>query len=122
MKYLEKCEKSRKRLNALFSRLEGKAIIVEGKKDAHAMQSIGFSAYAVAGRKNIASRISENEAVVLTDLDSAGDELALIVKRELEPYVKCDIETRKNLGAVLDLMCFEQIENKLEKFEEENRE
>lgn len=116
LKYSEKCGKSRKRINALFSRLEGKAIVVEGKKDARALARLGFSAYPAAGRRNLAARIGGEGAVVLTDLDSAGDELALIVKAELEPYMHCDTETRKQLGAILDLRNFEDIVSKLEKF------
>lgn len=121
MKYSEKCEKSRKRLNALLSRLEGKAIIVEGKKDADALGRLGFSAYTAAGSvKNIAARIRESGAIVLTDMDGAGDELALMVKDELEPYMRCDIETRKRIAAMLDLRNFEDIAQKMEKFNEEH--
>lgn len=117
MKYLKKSEKSRKRLDALFFKLEGKAIIVEGKRDADALGRIGFSAYAAAGKvRGIAGRIGGKNAVVLTDLDRSGEELALMLKDELEPYVKCDLETRKRLGAILELRNFEDIAWKLEKF------
>ncbi len=130
MKYLKKCEKSRKRLDALFSKLEGRIIVVEGKRDAEALAHLGFGSYAAAGRvRSLVSRVLDSETenpkrescVVLTDLDDAGDELALLVRSELEPYVKCDIETRKRIGAILDFRHFEDIERKLEKFNEENK-
>lgn len=116
-----------KRWNRIMESLEDVALFVEGKNDKIALQSLGFTdIYLVSGTlrqscENAANNGSTN-AVILTDLDERGDELAFEASEELARYgIKSDTETRKKIGGMLKLRHFEDMKKKLEVFLEENK-
>ena len=88
-------------------------VLVEGVKDATAIYPYVESVIEASGRtRDACRRASESgagSAVLLTDLDKRGDELAEELRSELGRYgIKADTETRKRLGG---LLCMERIEN-----------
>ena len=69
-----------------------------------------------------AAKNGVKKAVILTDLDERGDELAFEAGEELARYgITSDAETRKVIGGMLKLRHFEDIKKKLEEFLADNR-
>jgi 5S rRNA maturation endonuclease (ribonuclease M5) len=103
-----------------------KAIIfVEGKKDEAAIAPyVRGTVIQVSGRvRGACERAAEKgarEVIVLTDRDSAGEELAELAKEELEfNGIKADLETRKKLFAILRMGPLENFRKKYEEKMEE---
>jgi 5S rRNA maturation endonuclease (ribonuclease M5) len=111
-----------KRLKLLMEALENGALFVEGKKDAKALTGLGFAeVYTISGNLRSscekAAKDGVTRAVVLTDRDERGEELAGEARNELERYgITCDTELRKKIAALLHLRYFEDMERKYEKF------
>ncbi|MBD3390169.1 hypothetical protein GF415_04440 [Candidatus Micrarchaeota archaeon] len=116
-----------------MERLRDSVVLVEGKKDERALEPYMESGKILkaAGRLETACRRASEifsncrgkaggEAIVLMDRDSAGEELAVITKGELEANsIKADLETRKRLMAILRLTHIENFGKKYtEKLEE----
>lgn len=116
-----------KRWNRAMESLEDVALFVEGKNDKLALESLGFKEiYLVSGTlrqscENAAKNGVKN-AVILTDLDERGDELAFEASEELRRYgINPDTELRKKIGGMLKLRHFEDMKKKLEEFLLENK-
>ncbi|VVC03311.1 Uncharacterised protein [Candidatus Burarchaeum australiense] len=134
-------ERKEKLLARLLEKLDESVVIVEGKKDVRALRNIGVKGRLVeaSGRvKGICSRLRGSggregdaasgpgtdveSAVILTDNDEAGRELAEMLASELEGCgVKPDLQTRRDLRYVLGFMCVEEVPRKLEEFREKVR-
>ncbi len=102
-------------------------MLIEGKKDQQALEPYmknGVVLQISSGRLRkaceSAGRMGVCEAVVLTDRDKTGEELAKMAKGELESCgIRADLETRKKLMAILRLTFVENFGKKyLEKIKE----
>jgi 5S rRNA maturation endonuclease (ribonuclease M5) len=101
---LKSLERKYEALTRLLDRLiavgeEGKPIIVEGKKDSAALRELGINASIIcikSSRKSVLDLLktikTEREAIILTDFDRHGAELAKTVENCLE-----ELEVRPNL-------------------------
>ncbi len=111
-----------KRLKLIMEKLEDVALFVEGKNDKLALEALGFKEiYLVSGTlKQSCENAAKNgvtKAVILTDLDERGDELAFEASEELRRYgITPDTELRKAIGGMLKLRHFEDMKKKLEAF------
>jgi 5S rRNA maturation endonuclease (ribonuclease M5) len=113
----------KKELEKIMEKLKGSAVLVEGRKDAEALLPFvgeGRVFAASAGRLRSAcakvAALGVREAFVLTDMDKAGDELALMARGELEGLgIRADLTTRKKLAGILHLRYFESFGKKHEK-------
>lgn len=116
-----------KELRKLMEKLEDSVVLVEGKKDLHALEPYvreGNILLASSGRLRKAcekaSLMGVRKAVVLTDRDEAGEELAKMAGSELERHgIRGDLEVRKRLMAMLRLT---YVENFGKKYEEKMKE
>jgi len=116
-----------KELGKLMEKIsEEKAVIfVEGKKDEAAIAPyVRGTVIQVSGRvRGACERAAEKgarEVIVLTDRDSAGEELAEFVRKELEfNGINADLETRKGLFAILRMGPLENFRKKYEEKMEE---
>ncbi|MFH1222319.1 MAG: toprim domain-containing protein [Candidatus Micrarchaeota archaeon] len=114
------------RLEQLLAQLKQNLVLVEGKRDKAALEALGCKdVIAVAGRKNqLREIISAKKVVVATDLDAAGNELAALIRGELEGSSSVDCETRVLLARLLQMRYFEDAKRKYKEFYErlnENR-
>ncbi|MFH1470822.1 MAG: hypothetical protein ABIF01_03675 [Candidatus Micrarchaeota archaeon] len=114
------------RLKALERGLQGmrgKPILVEGKRDTESLERhIKERIIPVNGNpKKLAKLLKgEEEAVVLTDFDSAGEELLVMLSEELRSIgVKPDIECRRLFRYALGLARFEEFSRRYEELIEE---
>lgn len=108
----------------MMEKLGKSLVIVEGAKDARAVGPYADLVIEAAGRpREACMKASETgacEAVVLTDLDRSGDELALGLRSELGRHgIRADLETRKTLGGLLQVKQMENFEEKYRKTAEE---
>ena len=112
---------SEKKLKKALAQIKETLVLVEGKRDKTALEALGCkSVLAVAGRKNqLRELVKDKKVIVMTDLDKPGNELAKMIRGELEGAAKVDCETRRVFGEVLKLKYFEDIKRKYEKFCEE---
>ena len=100
-------------------------IVVEGQKDRNALKALACNnVLTVSGNLRITSKkLSEKDVdkvIVLTDLDSRGDELLVETREELERYgISVDDNIRKQISGVLNVKYFENIEKKYEEFMKE---
>ena len=130
-----------------MKKLENSVVLVEGKKDQYALEPYvtvrrkagsktrhntcseaavggGKIVQISAGRlKTAGERLAKEgiqSVIILTDRDSAGEELAMRASDELRGYgITCDLETRKRLMAILRLSFVENFEKKyIEKIQE----
>lgn len=84
----------REELFEFLENLKHKTVIVEGKRDKQALCSFGFTKVIAINGKNLYEIWQLcREAVVLTDFDSAGEELA----KKLSLFLRSDAHTRKKL-------------------------
>ena len=116
-----------KELRKLMGKLKDAVVLVEGKKDEHALEPYvrdGKILQASSGRLRKAceraSELGAREVLVLTDRDKAGEELAKMAKDELEGHgIRANLEVRKTLIAMLRLAT---VENFGKKYEEKMKE
>ncbi|MEM4208287.1 MAG: toprim domain-containing protein [Candidatus Bilamarchaeaceae archaeon] len=110
-----------KKIENTLSELRQNLVLVEGKRDKEALESLGCKdVIAVAGRKNqIRDIVSAKKVIVATDLDQAGNELAKMIKEELEGDMQVDCETRIKLAKLLQFRYFEDIKKRYEKVKDE---
>jgi len=100
-------------------------IVVEGQKDRNALKALDCNnVLTVSGNLIITSKKLSEESVekviVLTDLDSRGDELLVETREELERYgISVDDNIRKQISGVLNVKYFENIEKKYKEFMKE---
>jgi 5S rRNA maturation endonuclease (ribonuclease M5) len=70
----------------------------------------------------VAARVASHgasEAVVLTDFDRTGEELAQRVREALESHgVKPDLEVRRKLRYLFGVLFIEELDRKVEEFQE----
>lgn len=111
-----------------MEKIRDAVVLVEGKKDEQALgpymkggkilqasgklrsacEKAALALGGAPGKKN-------QEVVVLTDRDSAGEELARMAEEELAGHgIRADLETRKKLMAILRLAYVENFEKKYE--------
>ena len=130
-----------------MERLEGAVVLVEGKKDQQALEPyvtgrgkagsktrqktcsglsvreggvVQISGGRLRSACEEAARRGVRKAIVLTDRDKAGEELAKRAREELEGCgIAADLETRKRLMAILRLAF---VENFQKKYEEKRKE
>lgn len=99
-----------------------KLIIVEGKKDKNALNSLNVTNIFVLNNKPLYRVVEEvaeitNEAIILTDLDNEGRKLYSILREDLERNgVKIDKQFREFLLNNTKLVCIESIENLFRNF------
>ena len=117
----------KKELEKIMKKLEKSVVLVEGKKDQYALEPYvrgGKIVQISSGRLKTAGEKLAKEGiqsvVILTDRDSAGEELAMRASDELRGYgIASDLETRKRLMAILRLSFVENFEKKyIEKIQE----
>jgi len=109
---------------------ESRAIlVVEGKKDKEALERIGVKNKIVIvgmGARKTCERLADewgDEAIILTDFDERGEELAGEVEEALcSCNVRPNLEYRRRLRYIFGLWTFEEIESKLEEFEKKCKE
>ncbi len=82
----------------------GAAIIVEGRRDKNALRSLGVEGPIIMASRRPALDLAEDVAriyrdiIVLTDWDSKGEEMALIIEQHLRcTSARTDLETRSRL-------------------------
>jgi 5S rRNA maturation endonuclease (ribonuclease M5) len=119
-------ERKAKLLARVLKSLDSSVVIVEGKKDARALRSVGVCGKIVeaSGKvRGICSRIApETAAIILTDNDEPGKELAGLVKDELEGCgISADLQVRRDLRFVLGHRTVEEMPRKMKEFEEKLR-
>lgn len=110
-----------------MEKLAESAVLVEGKKDVGALLPYvgeGRVFAASSGRLRSAcakvAALGVREALVLTDMDAAGDELALRARDELSGLgIRADLRARKKLAGILRLRHFESFGKKYEKRKKE---
>lgn len=117
-------KRARKVLDRMMEKLGSSLVLVEGAKDERAVGPYAGIVIQAAGRPRAACRKASEtgatEAVVLTDLDRSGDELALELRSELGRYgIRADLELRKTLGGLLQVKQMENFEGKYQKTVEE---
>jgi 5S rRNA maturation endonuclease (ribonuclease M5) len=97
----------------------GAALLVEGKKDREALQNCGFSnpIFTITRTPDeVARAVSESSgrAAVLTDFDSAGEDLLKRIVPALEAHgVSADTETRRRLRGLFGIRFFEDLDLKV---------
>ncbi len=100
-------------LEKTLGRLREGWLFVEGKRDREAMGLLGCrNVLTISGNLRLScDRVAEKGVVtvfVLTDLDRRGDQLAALAKDELEAHsVRAELTTRRTLGRILNIHCFE---------------
>ncbi len=115
----------RKNLERAFEDMSGKPVIVEGKNDREALRrcKVKERILIIKGRPEEIARslAGEDEAIVLTDFDERGEELAKILCECLRSYgVAPNIGCRRRLRYALGISVFQEIDRKLEEFEKES--
>ena len=109
-----------KKLEMLIEKLQENCVLVEGKRDKLAMQKLGCKdVIAVSGRTSqLRDVIKAKKVIIATDLDRKGNQLARMVRDEMEGLVKVDSETRIHLARLLELKYFEDAKRKYDEFYE----
>ncbi len=117
-----------KELRKIMEKLGDAVVLVEGKKDQYALEPYAKEIFQISSGKvrSACEKVSETgvrEAVVLTDRDKTGEELAKFASEELERYgIRADLETRKRLMGILRLTYVENFgkkyDEKMKEFEE----
>ncbi|HIH22388.1 TPA: toprim domain-containing protein [Candidatus Micrarchaeota archaeon] len=114
-----------KRLAQFMKKLCESLVLVEGDRDKRALAMLGCeNLFTVSGKTRSAcekaAATGAGHAIILTDIDDRGNELALEVREELGRYgVKCDIELRKTIAGLLGIRFFEDMAQAYEKFMKE---
>ncbi len=113
--------KSQKRLENALERIGNCAIIVEGKKDAAALDACGFQNVYVFGKiRRTCERIREQghkRVAILSDMDRRGEEkLHLATDAAIAAGLSVEEGIRDSLSGLLILRNFEEMERKLEMF------
>jgi 5S rRNA maturation endonuclease (ribonuclease M5) len=116
-----------KELRKLMEKLEDSLVLVEGKKDERALSPYmreGRILQISSGRlRNACAKAAQTgarEAVILTDRDRAGEELAALARDELRANgISPNMEVRHRLLAILMLT---YVENFGSKYEEKMKE
>ena len=118
-------------LSLLRELASSSAVVVEGKRDAEALRSLGIDAefYFISGSVSSVNQLAESlsklgkEVIVLTDFDKKGRELASRLIRELQSCgvkVKINTEVRKNLMRAFNGIKIGEIEDLASLFEKFN--
>jgi 5S rRNA maturation endonuclease (ribonuclease M5) len=112
--------------NLLESLEEGEQeVVVEGKRDRVALQNLGIRNRITLINQSpdrVAERVASHgasEAVVLTDFDRSGEELAQRICEALESYgVKPDLDIRRKLRYLFGVLFIEELDRKVAEFQE----
>lgn len=102
-----------KLLDKILKQLREGWVFVEGKRDREALGLLGCrNVLTISGNLRLSCDRVEKEGVgrvfVLTDLDRRGEQLAALARDELEARsIRAEMDTRKALGRVLNVRCFE---------------
>ncbi len=112
--------------NLLESLEEGEQeVVVEGKRDRVALQKLGIRNRITLINQSpdrVAERVASHgasEAVVLTDFDRSGEELAQRICEALESYgVKPDLNIRRKLRYLFGVLFIEELDRKVAEFQE----
>lgn len=102
--------------------LKAGTILCEGLRDKRALNAQGYmDVITASGRTyqlgDVLAGRKVMHVILLTDIDTRGDELAIELKNELERYsIACDIELRKRIFKLLRLKYFEELGHKLDEF------
>jgi len=129
VKYGKRAEmrKKYKALQRLLRLIENRVVLVEGKRDKKALEELGCRrVITISGRVRRVCESLRQEAepiVIATDLDESGNELARMIREELEGLsLSVDNETRVHLARVLRIKHFENAKRGFDGFIEEIRE
>jgi len=105
-----------------MEKLKNAVVLVEGKKDQYALEPyvrgtvLQISSGRLKGACEKAAKMGVQKAIVLTDRDDAGEELAKMANDELRSCgISADLDTRKRLMAILRLSFVENFDKKYEK-------
>ncbi len=117
----------KKELRKIMEKLENAVVLVEGKKDEQALRPyIGngrifqVSSGRLRGACEKIAKTGASEALVLTDMDDAGEELAKLAEAELRGHgIRAGLEVRRRLMGLLMLRYVENFGKKYEKKLEE---
>ena len=109
--------RDRKELQRLLEELGSCVVMVEGKKDAEALQRYAGGVIEVSGRTRYAcekaAREGATEVAVLTDLDDRGNELANELNGELRSCgVKPNTFLRRKIAKILGISQMENFERR----------
>jgi|GEM_PF-452535 len=117
----EVSNQQKKELKKLMEKLKDSIVLVEGKKDQFALEPyvrgrvLQISGGRLRGACEKAAEMGAREAVILTDRDNAGEELARMASDELRSCgINADLDTRKKLMAILRLTFVENFDKKYE--------
>ncbi len=113
-----------KALDRAIEEMRGKPVIVEGKKDKQALENCGIKErILLINRKpeDLCRSLSgEDEAIILTDFDERGEELAEVISELLRSYgVRPDTDCRRRLRYALGIRVFQEIDSRYEEIEKE---
>ncbi|MFH1447251.1 MAG: hypothetical protein ABIG39_00145 [Candidatus Micrarchaeota archaeon] len=111
----------RRNLQRAIEDMDGKPILVEGKKDREALRRCGIIGKIVLINRKpqelCGSLAGANEAVILTDFDEQGEELSVILGEHLRSYgIRPNTECRRRLRYSLGLRVFQEMDRRLEEF------
>ena len=126
-------------LGKILNQLREGWIFVEGKRDREALALLGCrNVLTISGNLRISCDRLAKEGVgklsstdgnspakpakvfILTDLDRRGEQLAALARDELEARsMMAELDTRKTLGRILNLRCFEDAKRKYDELIEE---
>jgi uroporphyrinogen-III synthase len=113
--------RAQKRLENALEKIRNCAIIVEGKKDAAALEACGIDNVYVFGQiGRTCERIKERgheKVAILTDMDRAGEKkLLFATDAAIAAGLSVEVGARKALSGLLILRNFEDMQRKLESF------
>ncbi len=116
----KKNKKDVKKLELLIRKMQESCVLVEGKRDKIALEKLGCEdVIAVSGRtRQLRNLVKAKKIIVATDLDRKGNELARMIREEMEGMVKVDSETRIQLARLLEMKYFEDAKRRYDEFYE----
>ncbi len=114
----KKNKKDVKKLELLIRKMQESCVLVEGKRDKIALEKLGCEdVIAVSGRtRQLRNLVKAKKIIVATDLDRKGNELARMIREEMEGMVKVDSETRVQLARLLEMKYFEDAKRRYDEF------
>ncbi len=118
---LEKLQ-ARNEWDAIDRILKEGTLLCEGLRDKKALNAQGYGDVITASGRtyqlgDMLTGRNVTHVILLTDMDTRGDELAFELKNELERYsIACDTDMRKRISKLLRLRYFEELRHKLDEF------
>ena len=123
---LEKIEDA---LDRLRMDAAGQVVIVEGRRDADALEALGIGGSHVLVHRGQALQVWVDEvgrkyagkvAIVLTDWDRTGGRFARMAMDGLQAHMRVDLLHRRRLQSACRAKCFEDLPAELEALRDKN--